>query len=169
MEAHGCRIFINAKQSCMQFTEFLAVSLENLYKGEPWLGVTFHEHLSRMNALQAAQRVENSNTTWQIVNHVIFWHQHVTRFIQHEKVEQDGDLPDFYLPENHGEENWQATLHRLEHSFEITVEAIRRFPEAQLAEPLPGSSNPAIYYLQGLPEHDAYHLGQIVLLHKYTM
>lgn len=88
--------------------------------------------------------------------------------MHNEAPEQDGDLPDFYMPENHGEENWQATIHRLAHSFELMAATIRKFPEKELFDIFPGTEHQAIYYIQGLAEHDAYHLGQIVLLHKYA-
>lgn len=151
----------------MQLTEHLAASVEALYNGKPWLDVTFREHLSRISAGEAVQGINGSNCIWQIVNHIIFWHQRVERYMHNEPPEKDGDLPDFYMPENHGEENWQATLHRLEHSFEQMAGSIRNFPEKELFDTFPGTDKQAIYYLQGVAEHDAYHLGQIVLLRKY--
>jgi hypothetical protein len=151
----------------MTHTQYLANALQNIYDGTPWIDVTLASHLKDVNAQQAVQRIKGSNCIWQIVNHIVFWHQRAMRFINHEKPEQDGDLPDFYMPENHGEANWQATLHRLEHSFELMSEAILSFPEEKLCHTLPGTEHMALYYLQGLVEHDAYHLGQIVLLHKY--
>ncbi|MFY0255761.1 DinB family protein [Chitinophaga sp. 30R24] len=153
----------------MLLTEHLARSLENLYDGEPWIGVTFREHLTRINAHQAVQTFGESNNIWEIVNHIIFWHQRVQRYLYNEAPEQDGDLPDFYMPDNHGEENWQATLHRLNHSFEQVCITIRKFPEHELFDTFPGTNQQPVYYLQGLAEHDAYHLGQIVLLHKYSV
>ncbi|HVI44957.1 MAG TPA: DinB family protein [Chitinophaga sp.] len=152
----------------MQLTDHLASSIENLYDGKPWLDVTFREHLSRVDAVQASRRLRESNCIWQIVNHVIYWHQRVQRYIYNEAPEQEGDLPDFYMPENHGEENWQATLHRLQHSFEQMGATVRKFPEDKLFEPFPGTEKPAIYFLQGVAEHDAYHMGQIVLLRLYA-
>ncbi|NIG56358.1 DinB family protein [Chitinophaga sp. Cy-1792] len=152
----------------MSFTKHVANSLESLYNGEPWMGVTYKEHLVRIDADLAVKRFGESNCIWQIVSHVIYWHQRVTRYMHNDPPEQDGDLPDFYLPDNHGPDNWHATLGRLEHSFRDTAATIRAFPEAELFDAFPGTDNPAIYYLQGLAEHDAYHLGQIVLLHKYA-
>ncbi|PSL43799.1 DinB family protein [Chitinophaga niastensis] len=152
----------------MQLTEHLATSVENLYNGDPWIDVNFQEHLSRVNAQQAVKQFQTSNSIWQVVNHVIYWHQRVQRYMHNEAPEQDGDLPDFYMPENHGEENWQSTIHRLEHSFEQMAATIRLFPEDKLFDTFPGTKQKAIYYIQGIAEHDAYHLGQIVLLHKYT-
>ncbi|NSL86745.1 DinB family protein [Chitinophaga solisilvae] len=151
----------------MQLTEHLASSIEALYNGEPWLGVTFEEHLPRIDARQATARINDSNCIWQIVNHIIFWHQRAQRYIYNEPPEKDGDLPDFYMPDNHGEENWQATLRRLQHSFEQMAATIRKFPEQELFDTFPGTDQVAIYYIQGIAEHDAYHLGQIVLLRKY--
>ncbi|MGN6511940.1 MAG: DinB family protein [Chitinophaga sp.] len=146
----------------------LAETLQHIYHGEPWLDVTFMEHLQEMTAEEAGRRFNTSHNTWELVNHLIFWHQNVTRKLQGEKPEQDGDLPDFYFPENHGENNWQATLHRLEHSITGMVETIRNFPEEKLWTPVPNTQHNAYYYIQGVLQHAAYHLGQIVLLHRYA-
>lgn len=152
----------------MSHLQFLAQSLQNLYDGTPWIDVIYAEHLKRVNAHQSVQSFNGSNNIWQLVNHIIYWNQRVLRYIQNEQPEQDGDLPDFYLPENHGEENWQATQHRLQHSVEQLAAAIRAFPEDKLYENFPGTNQPAAYYFHGVIEHSAYHLGQIVLLEKYA-
>jgi hypothetical protein len=152
----------------MSHLQFLAQSLQNLYNGDPWIEVTFTEQLKRVDARLAVQRINGSNCIWQIVNHIIFWHQRAIRYMNNEQPEQDGDLPDFYIPENHGTENWNATQHRLEHSFAQLAEVVRSFPEDKLYEVFPGTDHAAVYYIQGLAEHDAYHLGQIVLLMKYS-
>ncbi|RAJ79989.1 hypothetical protein CLV59_10595 [Chitinophaga dinghuensis] len=152
----------------MSFTKHVANSLESLYNGEPWIGVTFKEHLIRIDADKAVKRFQDSNCIWQIVNHLIYWHQRVERYMHNEAPEQDGDLPDFYLPDNHGPDNWHGTIQRLEHSFTSIVKSVRSFPEAELFDVFPGTDNTAIYYLQGLTDHDSYHLGQIVLLHRYA-
>ncbi|ASZ13215.1 DinB family protein [Chitinophaga pendula] len=146
----------------------LADSLQQLYNGDPWISVNFHDHLSRMNATQATKRLGDSHCVWELINHLIYWHQEVMRYLNNERLQQDGDLPDFYLPENHGEENWQASLHRFKHSCEEMLAVIRDYPEERLYEAVPGTEQAVIYYLQGVIEHAAYHLGQIVLLHKYS-
>lgn len=152
----------------MSHLQYIAQSLQDLYDGNPWIEVVFTEHLKRVNAQQAAQRINGSNCIWQLVNHIIYWHQRALRYMNNEAPEQEGDLPDFYLPENHGEENWQATQHRLEHSVQQLTAGIRSFPEDQLYELFPGTQHQAVYYFHGLVEHAAYHLGQIVLLAKYS-
>lgn len=153
----------------MSYIQFLANATQQLYDGTPWLEVTFAEHMRRTDAAQAVQRVNGSHCIWELVNHVVFWHQHVLRCMNNEQPEQDGDLPDFYLPENHGTENWEAAKRRLQHSFEQMVAAIAAFPEEKLFIPFPGTDQLSIYYLHGVTEHDAYHLGQIVLLRKYSV
>ncbi|WP_343704444.1 DinB family protein [Chitinophaga sp.] len=147
----------------------LSESLQHLYHGTPWLDVTFLEHLQETDAEQATRRIGQSHNIWELVNHIIFWHQNVTRKLKGEKPEQEGDLPDFYLPENHGENNWQATLQRLEHSITQMVETIRNFPEEKLYTPVPETQHNAHYYIQGVLQHAAYHLGQIVLLRKHVI
>ncbi len=109
----------------MSLPVVLSEALQHLYQGQPWLDVTFMEHLSELDAKQASRRFDTSHNIWELVNHLIFWHQNVDRKLKGEKPEQEGDLPDFYFPENHGENNWQATLQRFGHSVTHMVETIR--------------------------------------------
>jgi hypothetical protein len=146
----------------------LSESLQHIYHGQPWLEVTVMEHLQETDAVQASKRIGNSHNIWELVNHLIWWNKNVIRKLYGEAPEQDGDLPDFYFPENHGENNWQATLSRLEHSITEMVETVRNFPEEKLFTPVPNTQHNAYYYIQGVLQHVPYHLGQIVLLRKYT-
>jgi hypothetical protein len=146
----------------------LAEALEHLYSGQPWLDVTLLEHLQELTPEQATYRLNGSNNTWEIVNHLIFWHQNVMRKLRGELPDQEGDLPDFYLPENTNEENWHNTLQRLEHSFQLMAETVRNYPEDKLYGLVPNTQHSSYYYIQGVVVHAGYHLGQIVLLHKYA-
>ncbi|UYQ95035.1 DinB family protein [Chitinophaga horti] len=149
-------------------TIVLAEAIEHLYSGQPWLDVTLLEHLQSITPEQALRRLNGCNNTWEIVNHLIFWHQNVMRKLRGENPDQEGDLPDFYLPENTNEENWQNTLKRLEHSVQLMADAMRNYPEEKLYGLVPNTQHSSYYYMQGVVEHAAYHLGQIVLLHKYA-
>lgn len=146
----------------------LAEALEHLYSGQPWLDVTLVEHLQDLSAEQALKRFNGSNNIWQLVNHLIFWHQNVERKLRDEQPDQEGDLPDFYLPENTSDENWHNTLKRLEHSFHTMAETVRNYPEEKLYGQVNNTQHSSYYYIQGVVEHAAYHMGQIVLLHKYA-
>lgn len=163
-------ITIEKPKSChMSVPIVLSESLQHIYHGKPWLDVTLLDHLQDVNAQQAAQRVNQSHNIWELVNHLIYWHQNVIRKLHGQAADQEGDLPDFYMPENHGENNWQATLQRLEHSIMQMVETIRNFPEEKLYVYVPESQHTAYYYINGVLQHVAYHLGQIVLLRKHVI
>ncbi|WP_306350663.1 DinB family protein [Flavobacterium sp. '19STA2R22 D10 B1'] len=153
----------------MKYTTFIADQLEEVYSGDPWLGVSFQSYLLSMTAEEALREIGTSNNAWQLVNHVIYWHQRAMRVIQLEELVQEGDIPDFYLPEHQTEENWQITLQQLQQSFKKTADIIRNFPEEDLEKQLSNSDNSAIYHIHGLLDHDAYHLGQIVWLRKYAV
>jgi len=158
----------NQKRMLMTHQALMAETLQHMYNGEPWLDVTLMEHLSEMDASHATRRLNGSNNTWELLNHLIYWHQNVTRKLSGVKTEQEGDLPDFYLPENCNDENWDATLHRFHHSLEQMMNTIRNYPGQKLFDVVPGTQHTAYFYMQGILSHVAYHLGQIVLLRKYA-
>lgn len=152
----------------MLTTVVLSEALQHIYHGQPWLDVTLLEHLQETNAEQATRRCGNSHNIWELVNHLVYWNQNVTRKLKGEIPEQEGDLPDFYMPENHGENNWQATLQRLDASITQVVDTIRNYPEEKMYTVLPETQHNAYFYIQGVLQHVSYHLGQIVLLRLHA-
>ncbi len=139
--------------------------IEDHYNGNPWLDVTITHTLSRISAGQAAAKTGDHNSIWQIVNHMIAW-----RLANLERM-QGKKSP---APENNfiepvsdtSAKAWQQTLQK----FETSQKQLLQFLDSADGDWFDNIyiPNGHSYYehLQGILQHDAYHLGQIVLLAK---
>ena len=150
----------------MKETARIKKLIEDLYDGQPWLDVTILNTLRPLSAIQAATKVsEKWNSIWQIVNHLVQW-----RFAVLERVKgnrSDSPADNYFWPITDTSENaWKKTLEKLEASQQAWRDFMDSFDEADF-ERTYGSNNMSYYeHIHGIIQHDAYHLGQIVLLAK---
>tara|TARA_R110002012_G_scaffold11112_5_gene49899 strand:+ start:176 stop:634 length:459 start_codon:yes stop_codon:yes gene_type:complete len=138
----------------------------DLYHGHPWLDVTLEDTLSRITAAQAHQRpLKSGNTIWEIVNHLIAWRENVLKRVQGEVLETPANN---YIKkiEDASEEAWQQTLNALETTQKEWLYFLSTFPEADFEKEYPTNKHSYYKHIHGIIQHDAYHLGQIVLLAK---
>jgi|SRR5690606_36991240 len=138
----------------------------DLYHGHPWLDVTLQNTLSRITAAQANQRpISNGNTIWEIVNHLIAWRKNVLKRVQGEVLHTPANN---YIEkvENISEEAWKQTLESLENTQKEWLYFLNTFIEADFEKEYPINKLNYYQHIHGIIQHDAYHLGQIVLLMK---
>lgn len=138
----------------------------DLYHGHPWLDVTLADTLGRITAEQAAQRpIKNGNTIWEIVNHIIAWRENVLKRVQGEVLQTPTNN---YIEkiENTSAEAWQQTLGALENTQKQWLYFLGTFAESDFETKYPVNKLTYYQHIHGIIQHDAYHLGQIVLLIK---
>jgi hypothetical protein len=149
----------------MKETTRIAKLFEDLYEGDPWIGVSILPNLRDLTAAQAARKIDPAwNTIWEITQHIIAWRENVLQRVQglvirtpqHNYIQPVTDV---------SEPAWQRTLDRLEESQAAWI-SLFGFPAADFQSVY--SSNGMTYYehIHGILQHDAYHLGQIVILRK---
>lgn len=150
----------------MKETKRIAKLFEDLYNGSPWIDVTIMDTLKNISAEQAAKKViPERNSIWQIVNHIIAWRENVLLRVQgNEMITPNNNY--FTQLEIISETEWQKALERLVNSQEQWIHFLENFDESQFDKIY--ASNKMTYYehIHGILQHDAYHLGQIVLLSK---
>ena len=150
----------------MKETERISGLIKALYNGHPWLDVNMMDNLSKLTWLQAGRKVHpRLNTIWEIVDHLVSWRLNVLQRVQGEVIKTPAD--NYFAPVTERTEgDWTATLDR----FQVSQDAWIQFLEQAGDETLEGvyPVNHMTYYEQihGIIQHDAYHLGQIVLLAK---
>jgi uncharacterized damage-inducible protein DinB len=136
-----------------------------LYDGNPWIDVTLAGTLEHISAEQAARKISpERNSIWEIVNHIIRWRLNVLDRI-HGKVLQSPGSNYFEPVHDTSERAWQETLKQLEDSQAKWMAALKEFDETDFEKLYPTKLT---YYehIHGILQHDAYHLGQVVLLAK---
>lgn len=137
-----------------------------LYDGHPWIDVTLVGVLENIPAEKAHKRVlNNCNTIWEIVNHLIRWRKNVLQRVQGNTLKTPGN--NYFEPvQDTSETAWENTLSELAETQSEWMDFLQQLKTEQLDHTYPVNQMTYYEHIQGIIQHDAYHLGQIVLLAK---
>ena len=150
----------------MKETKRITKLLVDIYDGSPWIDVNLAGTLEKINAGVAARKVSPQwNSIWEIVNHLISWRLNVLQRIQ-DKVITTPDNNYFAPIEDVSEEAWHSTVKKLGESQQQWMQVLKKFKKKNLEKNYPSNGMSYYEHIQGIIQHDAYHLGQIVLLAK---
>ncbi len=150
----------------MQETERIIKLFEDLYDGSPWIDVTLIGTLENVSAEQAMQRpLPGRNSIWEILNHLISWRLNVLQRVQG-KVIKTPDNNYIAVIEDSSPAAWANTIQRLKDSQQHWVDFLKTFREEDFTKIYPNNSMTYYEHIHGIIQHDAYHLGQIVILAK---
>lgn len=143
----------------------LEEQLRRAFEGEAWHGPAVLESLRDISVeVVAAHPIPGAHSIWEIVLHLAATYRLVLQRIQgHGNLNAEQDWPAVGPPEA---ERWRQAveeLRRLNHEVRL---AILAFAEDRLDQELAAGHSTAYVHFAGLPQHDAYHAGQISLLCK---
>ena len=137
----------------------------DLQHGDCWIGVNYKEVLHGVDAAGAVKNISgNTNNTWQLVAHITYWRTAVVNRLTGSL--NPPPFADFLLPGELSEANWRQALHDFESAYHLLRNAIHNFKEEYLDKPSPKEGQSFYQLIMGCLQHDAYHLGQLVLLKK---
>ena len=150
----------------MQETKRITKLLVDIYNGSPWIDVNLAGTLKKIDAGVAARKISPQwNSIWEIVNHLISWRLNVLQRVQ-DKIITAPDNNYFAPVEDVSEEAWQETIKKLGDSQQQWMKLLKKFKRKDLEKNYPSNGMSYYEHIQGVVQHDAYHLGQIVLLAK---
>jgi uncharacterized damage-inducible protein DinB len=140
---------------------------EDLYNGNPWIDVNMVNVLSQINAIQASKKIlPHLNSIWEMANHLISWRMNVLQRVQG-KIMNAPENNYFNPIEDTSENAWSDTLNKLKESQRQWIDFLKTFKEEDFDEIYTGNNMTYYDHIHGIIQHDAYHLGQIVLLTKF--
>lgn len=150
----------------MKETQRISKLFEDLYDGSPWIDVTLLGTLKNISAEKAAAKIApDRNSIWQILNHIVSWRDNVLKRVQGEVIISPAD--NYFTPvADTSEKAWQQALKQLEDTELRWIDFLKKFDESQFERIYPVNEMTFYEHIQGILQHDAYHLGQIVLLSK---
>jgi len=147
----------------------IAKLFEDLYNGSPWIDVTIVPSLKNLSAQQANERLyPDWNTIWEITNHMISWREAVLQRVQG-KILASPSNNFIQIVKNTSEDAWKETLTRLESSQQAWLQFLKTFKTKEFETIYPPNGLNYYEHLHGILQHDAYHLGQIVIMAKQVM
>jgi uncharacterized damage-inducible protein DinB len=137
---------------------------ENLYNGNPWLEITLAGTLEKISATQAAlKKHPTRNSIWEITNHLIEWRLNVLQRVRGNTIVTPEHNYIFRV-EDTSDAAWQLTLQKLEDSQLQWTKFLADFNPNNFEEVYPPNGHTHYEHIHGILQHDAYHLGQIVML-----
>jgi len=139
--------------------------LQRAYEGDAWHGPALRELLENVPPAKAAARpVPAAHTIWEIALHIAAYEQVVRRRIEGEPIGELSQAEEWPAVADTSPAAWRRALEAFEEEHRRLREALSGFPDARLADTVPGRDYPFYIMLYGVIQHDLYHAGQIALL-----
>lgn len=143
-----------------------------VYNGQPWYGKSVKRVLSDITPKQAVAKPENgAHSIAELVSHMIEWRRLVQKRLSGD-ADYEVDQKESFRWQNYGEtpENaWQNILEALDNNQKDLLDYISEITSDKLDESVPNRDYRFRDLIEGVIQHDIYHLGQIVLIHKYVI
>ena len=140
----------------------------DLQHGNCWIGNNFKKVLHDVGADEALKNIPGiKNNIWRLVAHITYWRTAVVNGLT--GTNNPPPFADFLLPDNCNEENWRQALHDFEAAYHLLRNAIHHFNEDNLDKPSPKKEQTYYELIIGCLQHDAYHLGQMMLVKKASI
>ncbi len=147
-------------------SERISKMFADLYAGNPWIEVTITDTLKNLTAEKVYKRpAQGINSIWEIVNHLINWRVTILKRLQGETIPSPPN--NYFEPvKDKSAESWEATLKRLSETQSGWDELLSNMKQDKYDEHYPNYGYSVCEFINGILQHDAYHLGQIVLIKK---
>ncbi|WP_145410704.1 DinB family protein [Paenibacillus xylanexedens] len=154
----------------MSYKSILIDQLTACYNDKSWF-IPLAEILDDLAAEEAVIKNDNEQSIWSIVNHLIFWNEKwLDRFKAGEfRLDHNIDNDETFAvaQDQLNEIGWTETLNRLENVFVSWRVVLEETEESKLTKQLPEYFDaPWWGVVSNLSIHNAYHVGQIMLLKK---
>jgi uncharacterized damage-inducible protein DinB len=139
---------------------------EKLYNGDPWIDLNIIGILNKITAAQASKKIAvNANSIWEITVHLIQWRLNVLDRLGRKTIETPEN--NYFEPvKDNSDKAWVGILSELAISQNRWIEYLKDVQNEDLEKLYPENNMSYYEHIQGIIQHDAYHLGQIVLLSK---
>ncbi|GAB3663249.1 hypothetical protein GCM10028791_38590 [Echinicola sediminis] len=152
-----------------QRTQHLKNLLNSVFDGDPWYGDAVMKKLRHIPfTIINSTPIQGTNTIAKLVKHLVNW-----RFLAIEvlngnstykiHLNSQDDWPDLQLTSI---DQWHGLLSELSRTQERLIGLLDRFSDELLDQKAAGREYTNQYLIEGIIQHDIYHLGQIALVAK---
>lgn len=150
----------------MNLSQQIATNFRTVYFGDNWTDVNLKDSLAGVTWEQATRQIYNCNSIATLIFHMNYYVSRVLRMLQGQPFDAH-DSNAFNSPPIHSEEDWQKLLHQFWSDAEAFATEIAKLPESKWDEIFVKEKYGNYYKnINGITEHNHYHLAQIVLLKK---
>ena len=146
----------------------IAEQLKDAYDGEPWFGRSLNEILNEIDTEIIFEKPEGQHSIVELLWHMITWKEFTIS-----RLRNDGNTSVKYFEENdwreldHSDKNlWQQGLQQFSKLHNELLEVIRQQKDEILSQRVSERKYDFRKLLNGIVQHDIYHLGQIAYIKK---
>jgi hypothetical protein len=140
-------------------------NMENVMYHQPWYGDAVMVMLKKIHPAVVYINPKNSHAAIEIVYHLIAWTKFTADAVNGVIAEGDvGEIPMNWRGINPKVHTWNAALDELEQTHKALIASLQTKDDALLNQKLPNREYNYRFLLNGLMQHNIYHLGQIAFL-----
>lgn len=143
-------------------------TLEVTFDKEPWFGDSILVKLKTIDYKKVNQKIDNSNSIALLLKHMIQWRVFVIEKIQGDKdfdIKLNSEM-DWPLVTIDNEIEWFSLIEELKITQAKLVNLISEKSDDYLEEITVGKNYTNRILIEGIIQHDVYHLGQIGLINS---
>jgi uncharacterized damage-inducible protein DinB len=149
----------------MQERERLIKLFNDHYDGSPWLDVSIADQVDSVSHAMAKKKIGNCNSIWQLVYHMMHWRLQNMKRISG-KIAPAPDHNFIVDIQDTSAQAWEQLRVDFSKTHEDFVQFLSQYDEGDYDKIYTPNGHTYYEHIQGILIHDAYHLGQIVLLIK---
>jgi uncharacterized damage-inducible protein DinB len=150
----------------MNLTAQIASHFRAIHAGGNWTSVNLKDTLGDVSWQQATAKVYSFNTIAALVFHMNYFVEAVLKVLEGNPLDAH-DKFSFDCPPVQSHQDWENLLNKTFKDAENFASLVEQMPENKLWEDFSDNKYGNYYRnLQGIIEHNHYHLGQIVLIKK---
>lgn len=143
-------------------------AIEAAYDGKGWFGDNLLQQLEGVDAVKACKVPEKLNhSIAEIIQHILAWRIFVIEKLNGNATYEVWDTElNWVKISSLDEENWLYLKQKLKENQQLLTQTIQQKAEELLEQNVDGRSYNFRLMLQGITQHDIYHIGQISLIKK---
>lgn len=149
----------------MTLTQQIAKQIRDLHFGKNWTWSYMQEHLDDLSWEEAIISYNGANSIALLVHHMNYYLNAVWTRLKEEPNTAKHELS-LQPPPIRSQKDWQSLLDKTWKDAEAFAVYIEQLPESKLWELISEEYGDYFRNIEGIVEHNHYHLGQIVLLKK---
>ena len=144
----------------------LAMQLEYAFEGPAWHGPPIRKVLSGISTGNMLNNYQDSHNIAELIEHMTAWRIFVIKKLQGDQEYDVSDAENFVSIREPNAARLEEAIKKLEDSQQELLRLIRALPDEKLLDIVPLRKYDFYVLIQGIIQHDLYHLGQIILLAK---
>ena len=141
--------------------------LKAAYEGPAWHGPALKEVISKITAIDATKYIGDAHNIAELIYHMIAWRTYLIKHLEGETAYKVSNEKNFKPFKNLYGSEWNGLKAELEKNQNNLLDLLSKQDDTLLTQKA-GSGRFDYYTLiHGVIQHDLYHLGQIIMIHKH--